>query len=107
MVHCKLTWQPFPLVRELKNEFGSKLSKAQIREMVAAEPKKNTETYREYSIRLRAMAAATTFDGFENCDSNNLALSSFIANAWFKKADNLRMVIRQDFNHPLQELAGP
>ncbi|GMG18239.1 unnamed protein product [Phytophthora fragariaefolia] len=89
----------------LKKEFGSKLSKAQIGQMVAAErKKKNTETYHEYSTRLRAMAAATTFDGFENCDPNNLALSSFIANAWFKHADNLRMVIRQYSNHPLQEL---
>ncbi|GMF81216.1 unnamed protein product [Phytophthora fragariaefolia] len=88
------------LGRALKKEFGSKLSKAQIGQMVAAERKNTTKTYREYSIRLRTMTAATTFDGFKNCNSNNLARSSFIANARLKHADNLRMAIRQDSNHP-------
>ncbi|KAJ8531860.1 hypothetical protein ON010_g14102 [Phytophthora cinnamomi] len=50
------------------------------------------------------MAAAPTFYGLESCVSNKLALSSFISNAWFKHADNLRMVVRQDSNHPLEEL---
>ncbi|KAE9351203.1 hypothetical protein PF008_g6053 [Phytophthora fragariae] len=92
------------LGRELKREFGSKLSKAQIGQLVANEKKKNAETYREYSLRLRAMAAATSSDGFETEDSNNLALSSFIVNAWRKHTDNLRMVIREDSSHPVREL---
>ncbi|KAG2788161.1 hypothetical protein PC129_g17197 [Phytophthora cactorum] len=89
--------------RALKREFGSKLSKAQIGQMVASEKKKATEKYREYSLRLRDMATTATWDGVETTDSNNLALSSFITNAWRKHTDNLRLVIREDSNYPIHE----
>ncbi|ETK92870.1 hypothetical protein F441_03961 [Phytophthora nicotianae CJ01A1] len=42
------------------------------------------------------MAATATTHGLETCESNNAALSSFIANAWFKHADSLRLVVRED-----------
>ncbi|GMF34430.1 unnamed protein product [Phytophthora fragariaefolia] len=90
--------------RELKREFGCQLSKATVGQVVAAERKKPWETYREYSIRLRVMAAATTRDGMETIDSNSLALSSFITNAWPKHSDTLKMVIREDSTRPTIEL---
>ncbi|GMF59475.1 unnamed protein product [Phytophthora fragariaefolia] len=51
-----------------------------------------------------AMAAAATPTGLETVDSNNAALSSFIANAWYKHSDNLRLVIYEDSDRPLREL---
>ncbi|KAG3099262.1 hypothetical protein PI125_g15067 [Phytophthora idaei] len=92
------------LGRALKREFGIKLSKAQIGQMVANERKKATETYREYSLRLRDMAASATWNGFKTVESNNLALSSFITNAWRKHSDNLHMVIREDTRYPVHEM---
>ncbi|KAG2765778.1 hypothetical protein PC129_g12885 [Phytophthora cactorum] len=82
----------------------SKLSKAQIGQMVANEKKKTSETYREYSLHLRDMAASTTSDGIETAKSNNLALSSFVASAWRKHSDNLRMVIRRDTHYPVHDM---
>ncbi|GMG16507.1 unnamed protein product [Phytophthora fragariaefolia] len=89
---------------KVRSEFSSKLSNQQIMLMVASERKKHAETYREYSLHLRAMAAAATTTGLETIDSNNGALSSFIVNAWYKHTDNLRLVIREDSDRPLREM---
>ncbi|ETO81716.1 hypothetical protein F444_04036 [Phytophthora nicotianae P1976] len=53
------------------------------------------------------MAATATTHGLETCESNNAALSSFIANAWFKYADSLRLVVREDSDHPIRESIEP
>ncbi|KAE9355261.1 hypothetical protein PR003_g2933 [Phytophthora rubi] len=89
---------------KVKSEFRSKLSHQQIMLMVASERKKHAETYREYSLRLRAMAAAVTTTGLETIDSNNAALSLFIVNAWYKHTDNLRRIIRDDSDRSLREI---
>lgn len=50
------------LGRRLKREFGSRLTKLQVCEMVANERKRPSESYQQFSLRLRNMAAANTPD---------------------------------------------
>ncbi|OWY94683.1 hypothetical protein PHMEG_00035515 [Phytophthora megakarya] len=82
-------------------EFGSKLSKQEILILVANERKRGSETYHQFSLRLRSMAAAATAGGL---GSNNFALSALISNAWPRHADSLRLVIKEDSQYPLNEI---
>ncbi|KAE9018583.1 hypothetical protein PR002_g13062 [Phytophthora rubi] len=92
------------LGRRLKREFGNRLTRLQVCELVANEHKKSSETYHQFSLRLRAMAAATSPNGSETVESNNLALSGFLVNAWNRHTDALRMVVREDSDDPLREM---
>lgn len=88
----------------LKREFGSRLTALQVCRMVASERKRPAESYHQFSLRLRAMAAAATPNKVETDDSNNMALSGLLANAWPKHSDTLRLIIREDSRHPLAEI---
>lgn len=92
------------LGRRFKREIGSKLSKQEILIMVANERKRGSETYHQFSLRLRSMAAASTRDGLETVESNNFALSALISNAWPRHADSLRLIINEDSADPLREM---
>lgn len=72
--------------------------------MVANERKRGSETYHQFSLRLRSMAAASTRDGLETVESNNFALSALISNAWPRHADSLRLIINEDSADPLHEM---
>ncbi|GMF15620.1 unnamed protein product [Phytophthora fragariaefolia] len=50
------------------------------------------------------MAAATTSDGTESTESNNLALSGFLSNAWRRPTDGLRLITCEDSQDPLYEM---
>ncbi|KAF4030385.1 hypothetical protein GN244_ATG17879 [Phytophthora infestans] len=90
--------------RRLKTEFGSKLPKQEVLIKVASERKRYSETYHEFSLRLRSMAASTTADGLKTVESNNFALSAFISSAWPRQVDSLRLVINEDNPEPLTEM---